>query len=141
MVNRQLPRGVLNRNPLNIEHREKNKWLGLADPPTDGRYARYIHPIYGLRAGLRIMRSYEGRGIISVGSVIAKWAPKEDDNPVTAYVHFVTTNAGVAHSTYVLKSDRLAEILLAMTHFEQGIAPYRRLIFVAAIELFFNEDQ
>ncbi len=139
MPARELPRGVQNRNPLNIEHREANDWIGLSDPPSDGRYCRFIHPIYGLRAALKIMASYERRGIVELGDVIRQWAPEADHNPTDNYIQYVCTNADVSKRTYVLRSDRLAEILNAMAHFENGVDAFARICYAAAIELFRNE--
>ncbi len=141
MTGRELPRGVVNRNPLNIEHRQANDWIGLADPPSDGRYCRFIHPIYGLRAALRIFSSYERRGIVKLDDVIHRWAPESDDNPTDNYIQYVCVEAGVVKHTYVLKSDKLAEILHAMAHFELGLDAFARICYAAAIELFRNEVQ
>ena len=42
-------RGYRNRNPGNIEHSPANKWLGLDDPPSDGRFCRFVSHEHGIR--------------------------------------------------------------------------------------------
>ena len=54
-----LPRGIRNNNPGNVEHNSKNNWIGLADPASDGRYCRFTHPQYAIRAMLWLMLTYQ----------------------------------------------------------------------------------
>ena len=54
-----LPRGIENNNPGNVEFRSRNKWIGLAVPASDGRMCRFIHPSKGIRAMLLVMIKYQ----------------------------------------------------------------------------------
>ncbi len=54
-----LPRGIRNNNAGNVEYSPANKWLGLADNPSDGRYCRFNHPRYGIRAFVLLLLKYQ----------------------------------------------------------------------------------
>ena len=68
-------RGYRNRNPGNIEHVPANKWLGLADPPSDGRFCRFHSHQHGIRALALLLQSYQDRhGLRTVRGIVARWA-------------------------------------------------------------------
>jgi len=136
-----LARGIRNRNPVNIEHRDYNDWIGLADPPSDGRYCKFIHPIYGYRAALYIMTAYRRRGLFTLEQVIREWAPAADYNPTDEYIRVVCEHSGASKNEHVLRSIRIPEILAGMTVFECGTQPYSRLIFEAAVDLWRYEKK
>jgi len=88
-------RGYRNRNPGNIEHLAANKWQGLAEPASDGRFCRFVGHEYGLRALAVLLIAYQDRhGLRSVRDIIARWAPPAE-NDTAAYLAAVARRMGV----------------------------------------------
>ena len=118
------PRGIKNNNPLNIEHNPANPWQGLDEPPSDGRFARFIEPQWGIRAALLILRKYQSRGIVTLRQMISTWAPAHENN-VDNYIGFVCRKTGFQPDTRVdLQDEKQAVALLkAMVLMECGTAP------------------
>ena len=88
-------RGWRNRNPGNIEHVPANRWQGLADPPSDGRFCRFTSHEHGIRALAALLTSYQDRrGLRTVQEIITRWAPP-GENDTGAYVAAVARRMGV----------------------------------------------
>lgn len=95
IVDPKITRGYRNRNPGNIEHVAANKWQGLAEPPSDGRFCRFTGHEYGLRALAVLLVSYQDRhGLRTVRSIIGRWAPPAE-NDTAAYIAAVARRMGV----------------------------------------------
>ncbi|MCO5762742.1 MAG: hypothetical protein NHG36_14710, partial [Chromatiaceae bacterium] len=118
------PRGIRNNNATNIEHHTRNAWQGLAVPPSDGRFCRFVAPQWGLRATILILRKYQARGQRTINQMIAAWAP-HTENDVSAYLQRVCSRTGLrAHDVPDLadKAQTIA-LLKAMVAVECGPAP------------------
>lgn len=76
--------GVSLNNPLNIR-RTHDVWLGM-DVSYTGPYCRFDGMEYCYRAGAIILRSYERRGVHTLGEAIPMWAPASDNNPTDQYL-------------------------------------------------------
>lgn len=121
-----LPLGVRNQNPGNIEYSPSVKWQGLADPPSDGRFCRFVSPVYGIRAIARVLITYQDKhGINTVREAINRWAPPTENN-TRAYVEHVADLCGVKpgetvdlHSYAILRP-----MVEAIIHHENGMQPY-----------------
>ena len=88
-------RGYRNSNPGNIEHVAANKWQGLADPPSDGRFCRFVGHEHGIRALAALLTTYQDRhGLRTVRGIIGRWAPP-GENGTRAYVAVVARRMGV----------------------------------------------
>lgn len=88
----KLPRGVRNNNPGNIELGDP--WQGLAPKQTDGRFAQFVSPAYGIRALARTLITYQDKyGIRTVTGAINRWAPPVE-NDTGAYVRQVQKAVG-----------------------------------------------
>lgn len=90
MSEKKLPRGIRNNNPGNIELGAP--WQGLSKTQTDGRFAQFDTPAYGIRAIARVLITYQdkrqardGSPIDTVREIIERWAPASE-NDVDAYV-------------------------------------------------------
>ena len=121
------PPGIRNHNPLNLVHVAKNKWQGLADPPSEGRFCRFISPAWGIRAAALNLIQYQDRhGIRTIAGLVAKWAPVADNNNVPAYVRSVSQRSGLAPTLPLdLHSyGHLRPIVEAMIWHENGQNPY-----------------
>ncbi len=94
-VDPKATRGYRNRNPGNIEHVPANKWQGLADPPSDGRFCRFVSHEHGIRALAALLTTYQDRhGLRTVRRIIDRWAPP-GENDTGAYVAVVARRMGV----------------------------------------------
>ncbi|WBV43517.1 structural protein [Pseudoroseomonas cervicalis] len=87
-------RGYRNRNPGNIEHVAANKWQGLAEPASGGRFCRFVGHEYGLRALAALLITYQDRhGLRTPRAIIARWAPPAE-NDTAAYLAAVARRMG-----------------------------------------------
>lgn len=80
-------RGERNFNPGNIE-KTKDDWLGEIDG-TDPRFMSFTHPIYGIRAIVKLLINYRKKyGLNTIYKLIARWAPP-GENDTKAYAEAV----------------------------------------------------
>lgn len=118
-----LPRGIRNHNPLNIR-RTRIDWDGMAPEQTDPDYVQFVAPEWGIRAAVRILRTYQRRGLVTIRQMIAAWAPPEDHNPTEAYAAHVSAIAGVGLDVPVQFPGDLPGIVCGMIAQENGQQPY-----------------
>ena len=133
------PRGIRNNNPGNID-RDGTAWDGMAaDQSTDPRFVVFTAPEWGLRAILRIIHSYEGRGLSTVRGWISAWAPPSDGNDTDAYVAAVAGAVGVDPDAAVSIEDPVTAyaVLGAITRQENGEQPYSADLLGRAFSLAF----
>lgn len=89
---KKLPRGIRNDNPGNIELGDP--WQGMRSKQTDGRFAQFETPAYGIRALARTLITYQDKhGIRTVRAAINRWAPQVE-NDTGAYVRAVQKAVG-----------------------------------------------
>ncbi len=82
-------RGIRNNNPGNIEHNRANRWVGLATPPSDGRFCRFTEMKHGVRALAHLLLVYQTKyKLDTIRKIITRWAPNHE-NSTTAYVNAV----------------------------------------------------
>ena len=115
------PRGIRNRNPLNIE-RTTDQWQGMAANQTDDRFVVFTDPRYGYRAGARIVASYRRRGLRTLAQIVNAWAPPVENN-TGAYIGHMARRLGVDPDT-VITDSHLPGLFAAMTLHENGQNPY-----------------
>lgn len=121
----RVPRGIRNHNPGNIEHTGE-RWQGLADPPSDGRFCRFAAPSWGIRAMARVLIAYRDRhGIDTIRGAIARWAPPVE-NRSADYAAFVARRCGLGVDARVDLADYavLRPMVEAMILMENGVQPY-----------------
>jgi hypothetical protein len=151
------PRGVWNNNPLNIEHNprnfEKNRWEGEAgiEDRNGARFSKFEKAEDGLRAGVKVLQTYNKRGQNTVNSILfglqdsqgnysMGWAPPTTDvdtNPTDAYAKFVSAFMGVGRDQELNMKDpdTLQGLLKGMVRFENGkLDPYTNLEYNSAIK-------
>lgn len=119
-------RGYRNRNPGNIEHVAANRWLGLDNPPSDGRFCRFVEHCYGIRALAVLLMAYHDRhGCDTVRKIINRWAP-EHENPTRNYVTFVAREVGVGPDDTLSVHDPqvMFGLVTGIIRFELGGMPY-----------------
>ncbi len=124
-----LPRGIRNKNPLNIELGDN--WQGMAPEQNDGRFVQFTDPRYGYRAAAKIMASYSRRGINTVRGIIATWAPSHENN-VEAYIDSVASRSGLS-SLQIVEREHYPALFEAMTWHENGQQPYSRALIAEGV--------
>lgn len=120
-----MPRGIRNNNPGNIRH-TSTKWDGLADPPSDGTFCRFVDPEHGIRAIAKIVTTYyEKRGIATVRGIIDRWAPPVE-NDTAAYIDHVCQRTGLGADQVIDPREIgiMPSIVAAIILHENGIQPY-----------------
>ncbi|MBO5613498.1 MAG: hypothetical protein J5905_03230 [Prevotella sp.] len=121
-----------NRNPLNIRKSNIVRWQGQTG--DEGGFVRFRGFESGYRAAVKILRSYNLRGIKTIGAIIKTWAP-ESENDTKAYVRDVLdymngvfrlpSHGGCEEycaRTQINLRDReeVVNLLMAMTRIEMG---------------------
>lgn len=128
------PRGIRNHNPGNIEY-TGTQWRGLADPPSDGRYAVFVAPRYGIRAMARVLDTYAtDYGLNTVAGIISRWAPAHE-NPTSAYAQFVADALGVGVEQPINVMAKRAGLIAAMIEFENGQQPYSMALIKRGVKM------
>lgn len=112
-MTKQLPRGIRNHNPGNVE-RGKDRWLGMsADQSADTRFLVFDTPEAGIRALMRILINYQERhGIKTLRDAINRWAPPGENNS-SAYVQHVSRLTGFDPDEPLDFLDREINVALA----------------------------
>jgi hypothetical protein len=90
-----LPRGLRNNNPLNIEAgRFTQSQPGFAG--SDGRFAKFASADDGIGAASKLLDTYSNKyGLNTVQGIVGRWAPAGDGNNVSAYAASVAKDLGV----------------------------------------------
>ena len=122
---KKLPRGLRNRNPLNIRKTDQ-LWQGQTG--NDGTFCIFLDNAYGYRAAFRILKTYNVKyHVYSVRQIIARWAPSSDGNNTRAYIQRVCeqallreTDIIVADSHDVEQQERVKALVQAMAMVENG---------------------
>lgn len=121
---RAQPRGIRNHNPGNIEL-NKDKWQGLALEQTDGRFAQFKDPTWGIRALAVILINYQDKHRLrTIKSIINRWAPPVE-NETQAYVDFVADSSGFTQTEKLdmHNYNHLRPVLEAIIRHENGRGP------------------
>lgn len=123
MNGKPYPRGIRNNNPGNIVQ-SQTRWEGEIDG-ADPRFASFATPEAGIRALGRNLLAYEARGLNTVSSIIARWAPATE-NDTAAYVATVAKQIGVNPNEPLNLKDRktMTSLATAIIRHENGVQPY-----------------
>lgn len=109
MIDKKLPRGIRNNNPLNI--RKGNNWQGEVSCSTDGEFEQFVSMQWGIRAGFKILKNYmTGYGgrvkpLTNIHDIIHRWAPPSENN-CKAYIDSVCRFSGLHEYERLQFSDR-----------------------------------
>lgn len=137
MVNVIQPRGIRNNNPGNIEYNSRTLWNGLAKPPSDGRFCRFIAPQYGLRVLSKLLLAYHDyHDCRTVQDYINRWAPSVENN-TSAYVTAVANDMGITSTVIIDINDirERARMMYGIVRHENGEQPYSMDALIAACEM------
>lgn len=115
-----LPRGIRNNNPSNIRHGDN--WIGMSDTQKDSSFVTFTDAKYGIRAMVRIFRSYRNRGVYTLGQIISTWAPSNENN-TEAYIAAAEKSTGWDRNHVVVEMEGDYQTLIkAIIKHENGAA-------------------
>ena len=109
MMEKKLPRGIRNNNPLNI--RKGNNWKGEVAKSSDGEFEQFVSMQWGIRAGFKILKNYMSgyggrvKALTNVHDIIHRWAPPSENN-CRAYIDSVCRFSGLHEFERLQFSDR-----------------------------------
>lgn len=109
MMDKKLPRGIRNNNPLNI--RKGNNWQGEVPISNDGEFEQFVSMQMGVRAGFKILKNYmtgyggRVKALTNVHDIIHRWAPPNENN-CKAYIESVCRVSGLHEFERLKFSDR-----------------------------------
>lgn len=122
MAQKNLPRGIRNFNPGNIELGDP--WQGMRAKQTDGRFAQFETPAFGIRAIARTLITYQDKhGIRTVTAAINRWAPP-GENDTGAYVRAVQKAVG-GELVDMHEYRYLRPLVEAIIKHENGVGPLK----------------
>lgn len=110
-------RGFRNNNPGNLRYSAAFQWQGQVGQDPDG-YLIFDTMENGVRAMVKNLRTYLGRGVNTIARIIPTWAPASE-NPTAAYVSFVESKTGIPRDT-VIGDGQLPAVVSAIIEFENG---------------------
>lgn len=116
------PRGIRNNNPGNILYSPANNWQGQTG--SDGSYAKFSSPVYGIRAEFILLKNYHANyGINTLSQIAARWAPAPMNVPAN-WAANVASYSGIAPGATVDFNNGAVMIALAkgITVAENGAA-------------------
>lgn len=124
-VEKKVPRGIRNNNPLNI--RKGNNWLGEVTNSTDPAFEQFTSMQYGLRAGFKLLRNYitgrDGRyqPCDTIEKIISRWAPASE-NDTQRYIEVVCRHTGLHSRQVIFFTNRrhMVSLVRAMAFVECG---------------------
>ena len=124
-TNKNLPRGLRNRNPLNIR---KSDQLWKGQTGHDGKFCIFRTMEDGYRAAFRILKTYNVKyHIYSVREIIYRWAPPNDHNYTRSYIERVCKEAGLKETDLIVVDSWIEEkrndaiwLVWAMAKVENG---------------------
>ena len=124
-MGKAIPRGIRNNNPLNIRV-SKDAWVGEVPAPQkkDKDFEEYLLPVYGLRAGFKLLLKYHrDYGLRTVNSIIRRWAPPCENN-TREYVAAVCKGSGFGPDQPLTEHDleKLADPMVRVEN--AGQQPY-----------------
>lgn len=118
---KETPRGIRNNNPLNIRYVKCNNWVGRVAKKKDKDFEEFVEMAFGLRAAFVLINNYIKSGCNTIGKIIARWAPMNENN-TAAYIDFVLKRTGYIENTIIQEYDAhtLMHLVEAMAFMECG---------------------
>ncbi len=118
-----MPRGIRNNNPGNIERNPNNQWLGKIEG-NDPRFESFSTFAYGTRALVKLLKNYIDRGNNTVSKIVSRWAPASvDNNPTASYASKVAERSRLGlHTPLQADKDTLRRLTQAIADFENGLS-------------------
>ncbi len=106
---------LANKNPLNIKHLGKQKWLGEVGRDHLG-HVKFSSIHYGIRAGVLTLRSYQIKhGVKTLNALIDRFCGGNAD-----YVRFLSKRLNLEPDEEFAIIPRIPELVLWMSAYESG---------------------
>lgn len=127
-MEKTIPRGIRNNNPLNIR-RSSQPWVGKMPIPTDKDFEQFESLAHGIRAAYVCIRTYCRRMnsvciTPTIARIIERWAPPSENN-TAAYITAVCrhSNGRLYRDKHVIFEDKdtLVWLLWCMSFVENGV--------------------
>lgn len=121
-MEKTLPRGLRNNNPLNI--RIGNSWVGEVTFPTDKEFEQFTSIEFGLRAGFILLYRYMTRyKLNTINEIIPRWAPSNENNTEAYIKSVVRFSRLLRHQALSFEDkDTMCRLVSAMVLVECGRA-------------------
>jgi len=119
-----MPRGINLNNPMNLE-RNSISWQGASTLQDDPRFVRFETPEMGVRAGMKVLLTYQNKDDLqNISAIITKYAPPAE-NDTAAYISDVSAHCGVSPTDFfdVEVPDNMIRLAQAIIIHEQGHCP------------------
>lgn len=114
--------GLRNNNPGNIRETTGSYWEGQTG--TDGSFAIFAAPEYGIRALARLLMTYENKHkLTTVRGIINRYAPSVE-NKTDSYIEHVASALGIDPDTNFSPTARIDELITVIIKHENGQQPY-----------------
>ena len=118
-----LPRNLRLNNPGNIRHGQP--WQGQADDQPDPAFVKFKSPAWGIRAMVKIWRTYKRRdsdGKLTVAELVGQWAPPSE-NKTPEYIKNVCTWTGFSpeYSFDPMSQEDCCKLVPAVVRQESGL--------------------
>jgi len=99
-MTKELPRGIRNNNPGNVD-RGTDRWLGMsADQSGDPRFIVFSTPEHGIRCVMRLLITYhEKHSLNTLRGILNRWAPAKGKNPTTGAEYTQNTAGYIGHAS------------------------------------------
>lgn len=105
----------VNKNPMNVKHLGKQKWLGEIGRDHLG-HVKFSSIHYGIRAGVLTLRSYQTKhGIKTLNGLIDRFCGGNPD-----YVRYLSRRLNLAPDEEFQIIPRIPELVLWMSAYESG---------------------
>lgn len=102
-ANTKWPLGIRNNNPGNIRFSSANNWVGQTG--SNGGYATFSTPDYGIRAMFSLIRTYINKhGLDTIAKFGARWAPASENN-TAAWASNVALFSGIPQNAKLNAGD------------------------------------
>lgn len=124
-MDKKLPRGYRNNNPLNIRINSANNWEGKVTNNTDGVFEQFVAMEYGYRAAMKLIQNYITKyDLNTVGQIIGKWAP-DSENDTASYISRVSSTTGWLPTKEIdpYSMQDICDLVYAMAIVENGYTP------------------
>lgn len=117
-----ISRGIRNANPGNIRH-SRVMWKGEAETQFDDSFVTFTDATYGIRAIVKILRTYKKMGLQTISQAISRWAPP-NENDTGAYVKAVCRDCAINPDDIVNFDTVMPQVVKAIIRRENGSMPY-----------------
>jgi len=135
-----MTRGQRNNNFGNIKI-SKTPWRGKVplDENTDGIFEQFVSPEYGLRALIRLLKTYitkRKNKTDTIRKVVARYAPGEDYNDVDGYTYFLARKIGIKENQRIyFEKEFIYKLVKFICLFENGKDLVDEILFSKAWDL------